>query len=114
MKAPLTLAAVAATAALVIGGVPSAMADEHEEPGSIPPHPHLLLIGVEFVGEGLTFSRCVDIAANRSLPLGSQHEHVHFGRAGEALFNAGNLFVPAAPAVDLPWTDCAAFQAIVG
>ena len=108
------VAAVAAAAALAVAPGPSAAADEHD---AIPPHPHLLLVGaeVDFSGEEpvlLDYVRCVDVAANRKLPLNSQHEHVHFGRAGEALSSAGHLFIPAAPAFDLPWTDCASFLAI--
>ncbi len=39
---------------------------------------------------------------------------MHFGRAGEALAaGGGHLVIPAAPAFDLPWTDCASFLAIV-
>lgn len=117
MKTPLILA-TAAAAALAVSGSPSTAA-EHEEPAPIPPHPHLLLIGaeVDFTGEEpvlLDYRRCVDVAANRKLPLNAHHEHVHFGRAGEALFQAGHLFIPAAPAFDLPWTDCESFLAIMG
>jgi hypothetical protein len=109
------LAAAAATALTVAAG-PAAVADQHEPP-PIPPHPHLLLVGaeVDFSGEVpvlLDYVRCVDVAANRALPLNAHHEHVHFGRAGEALTSAGHLFIPAAPAFDLPWTDCASFLAI--
>ena len=119
MKAPLVLAvATAAAAALAVPANPAA-ADEHEAPAPIPPHPHLLVIGaeVDFSGEEpvlLDYRRCVDIAANQALPLNAHHEHVHFGRAGEALMQAGHLFVPAAPAFNLPWTDCESFLAIVG
>ena len=112
MNRRLTLAAVTATAALVVAAAPMAAADSHEEPGAIPPHPHLLLIGANLSEEGVTYRKCIDIAANQALPLNAHHEHVHFGRAGEALMGAGHLFVPAAPAFNLPWTDCASFGAI--
>ena len=118
-RASLTRAVgVAATAALALMAATgqSATADAHESP--IPPHAHILVIGAEVGGTEeepvlLDYRKCVDIAANRALPLGSQHEHVHFGRAGEALFEAGHLFVPVAPAFDLQWTDCASFLAVM-
>ena len=117
-RAPLTRAAgiaAAASLALVAATGPSATADAHE--GPIPPHAHILVVGAEVGGTEedpvlLDYRKCVDIAANRALPLNSQHEHVHFGRAGEALSGAGHIFVPVAPAFNLPWTDCASFLAI--
>ena len=111
------LVATTALAALALAAVPTAAADMHEPP-PIPPHPHLLLVGAEVdfsSGEPvlLDYTRCVDLASNNSLPLGSQHEHMHFGTAGEALeAGGGHLVIPAAPAFDLPWTDCASFLAI--
>lgn len=107
-----------AVAALALATAPLASADEHEPPAPIPPHPHILLVGaeVDFSSEPpvlLDYTRCVDLASNNRLPLNSQHEHMHFGRAGEALAAGGSHFViPAAPAFDLPWTDCASFLAI--
>lgn len=108
------VSAIAAATALAVAPGPSAAADEHD---TIPPHPHLLLVGAEVDFSGpepvlLDYVRCVDVAANRKLPLNAQHEHVHFGRAGEALSDAGHLFIPAAPAFDLPWANCAEFLAI--
>ncbi len=116
MKTPLTrAAAVGAIAALALAAGPTATAAEHdEEPFEVVPHPHLLIIGADFDFSGeqpvlLDYVRCVDIAANRTLPLGSHHQHAHTGRAGEALGNAGHIFIFAAPLFDVPWTDCASF-----
>lgn len=78
-----------------------------------PEHPHMLVLGLELdeQGEPVGFRKCVDLAANQALPLKAQHEHVHFGTAGEALFErAGHVVVPAAPFPDpeepLPWSNC--------
>lgn len=81
----------------------------------LPEHPHLLVLGLEFdaVGEPVGFRKCVDLAAGRSLPLNSQHAHVHFGTAGVALFEAGHAVVPAAPFPGVPWSNCAELEAIV-
>lgn len=118
MRTPLALAVAAAAALAVAGGTPVSAA-EHDEPGAIPPHPHMLVLGaeVDFSGEEpvlVDYRKCVDVAANQALPLNAHHEHVHFGRAGEALRQAGHIFVPAAPAFDLPWTDCESFLAFMG
>jgi hypothetical protein len=81
-------------------------ADEHE---TIPPHPHMLVLGVEYdevTEEPIGYQRCIDLAGNNTLPLRSQHEHVHFGQAGVALDAAGHAVVPGGPAFGLPWTNC--------
>lgn len=110
MRTPLALTVAAATAtALAVTAVPSATAEEHEPP-AIPPHPHVLVLGAETDATGrvlLGYRKCVDVAANKALPLNAQHEHIHFGRAGIALEHAGHAFIPVAPAFNLPWTDCA-------
>jgi hypothetical protein len=79
-----------------------------------PEHPHVLVLGAEFdeQGEPVGFRNCIDLAANQPLPLNSQHQHVHFGTAGEALFeHAGHVVAPTAPFPDpeepLPWSNCA-------
>jgi hypothetical protein len=77
-------------------------------------HPHMLVLGVEFdeFGEPVAFRKCVDLAANQPLPLNAQHQHVHFGTAGEKLFEeAGNVAVPGAPFPapfddPVPWSNC--------
>jgi hypothetical protein len=78
------------------------------------PHPHMLVLGVELdeSGEPVGFRKCVDLAANEALPLNAQHQHVHFGTAGEHLFtNAGHVVVPGAPFPEpfeeaVPWSNC--------
>jgi hypothetical protein len=78
-------------------------------------HPHMLVLGVEFdeFGEPIAFRKCVDLAANQRLPLNAHHQHMHFGTAGEKLFeNASNVVVPGAPFPapfddPVPWSNCA-------
>ena len=77
------------------------------------PHPHMLVLGLELDAseEPVGFRKCVDLAANEALPLNAQHQHVHFGTAGEHLFtNAGHAVVPGAPFPEpeepLPWSNC--------
>lgn len=78
------------------------------------PHPHMLVLGLELdeFGEPIGFHKCVDLAANRRLPLNAQHEHMHFGTAGFNLFErAGHAVVPAAPFPapffdPVPWSNC--------
>lgn len=78
------------------------------------PHPHMLVLGVEFdeTGEPVAFKKCIDLAANQALPLTAHHEHMHFGTAGVALFdNAGHVAVPGAPFPapfedPVPWSNC--------
>lgn len=77
-------------------------------------HPHALVLGVVFDGEEnpISYRRCIDLAANQALPLNAQHQHMHFGTAGEKLFtNAGNVVVPMAPFPEpfgeaVPWSNC--------
>jgi len=78
-----------------------------------PEHPHVLVLGLELdeQGEPVDFRKCVDLASNQALPLNAHHEHLHFGTAGEALFeHAGHVVVPVAPFPDpsapVPWTNC--------
>jgi hypothetical protein len=73
-----------------------------------PPHPHMLVLGLEFDGDGedpVGYRSCVDLAGNRKLPLHAHHDHIHTGRAGEALWGAGHAVVPGAPLT--PWANCA-------
>lgn len=76
-----------------------------------PRHPHMLVIGLELDenGEPVSFRRCVDLAGGKALPLRVHHAHVHTGRAGEALRNAGHAVVPGAPLT--PWRNCAELTA---
>jgi hypothetical protein len=108
------ITAVAALA-LSIGGVGlvagGASADEHVQP--LPQHSHMLLLDatIDFSGAEpqVTYSKCVDLASNQALRLNAHHEHLHFGRAGEAQQAAGHVIVPTAPAFGLPWADCEQF-----
>lgn len=91
-------------------GVGAAVADEHP-----PEHPHALVLGVVLDDSGevpVSVRKCVDLAANRALPLNSHHAHSHTGRAGEALWGAGNAVVPLAPLT--PWANCAELLAAFG
>lgn len=98
---------------LVVGVAP-AVAQEED-----PDHAHMLVqrpeIGVVDVdGElwiaAVGFRKCVDLAANRPIPLNAHHAHVHTGKAGEMLeTKAGHAVVPTAPLT--PWANCAALEA---
>ena len=101
-----TAVAVAGAVVLTGAGAVAAQADEHS---AAPAHGHILVLGVQFGDEGLTFRNCVNVAAGQQLPLRAHHEHLHHGTAGEALQAAGNYVVPTAPRSE--WTDCAAFEA---
>lgn len=78
-------------------------------------HPHMLVVGLELdeFGEPIGYRRCVDLAANRALPINAHHENVHFGQAGEVLFEqGGHAVVPGAPFPapfddPVPWSNCA-------
>ena len=90
-----------AAGALLVG-VLGASAAAQDEP---PRHRHMFVLGVEFDGEEpVGFRKCVDLAAGQALPLNAHHLHVHTGRAGEALFQAGHVVVPGAPLT--PWNGC--------
>ena len=83
----------------------------------LPEHPHVLVLGLELGenGEPLGIRKCVDLAANEALPLNAQHQHVHFGTAGQALFtHAGHVVIPTAPFPEVPWTDCESLIAFFG
>jgi hypothetical protein len=71
-----------------------------------PPHPHMMVLGVEFNGEEpVGYQKCVDLAGNRAVPLNAHHAHIHTGTAGEMLAtNAGHVVVPGAPLT--PWANC--------
>lgn len=79
--------AVVAGGALVLT-VP-AFAESHPPP---PEHGHIMLIGANEAE--LTYRKCVDLAASQALRLNAHHNHVHTGRAGEALAGAGNFVIP--------------------
>ncbi len=87
----------------------------------LPEHPHILVqrpvvelydfgdpIGVVPAVVGVR--KCIDLAGNNALKLGSQHHNVHFGNAGEKLFDkAGHVVAPTAPFPGVPWANCAEF-----
>ncbi len=99
---------------LALGSI-SAASDHHE----LPEHPHLLIqrpvIELVDFGDGPVpavtgVRKCVDLAANNKLPLGSQHHNVHFGTAGMMLSEkAGHVVAPAAPFPEVPWANCEEF-----
>jgi hypothetical protein len=98
---------------LVVGLLALAVPASAQEP-EFEEHPHMLILGLELdaAGEPIGFRKCVDLAANQALVLGSHHENVHFGTAGEMLFTkAGNVVVPGAPfpapfEEPVPWSNC--------
>lgn len=107
--------------ALVVGMVfagATALADPGHGDDPFPEHPHVLVLGLEFDETGevpIAARKCIDLAANRALPLHAHHRHVHFGTAGEALFvNAGHGVAPTAPFPGVPWTDCASLREFFG
>ena len=106
----LSLAVLSLATAGSVAVVATASADEHEP---FPEHGHMLLLDatLEFVDDEpvVTYGKCRDLAAGQALGLNAHHEHLHFGRAGEAQRTAGNVVVPTAPFFDLPWTNCAEF-----
>jgi hypothetical protein len=97
---------------LSIGLIGTAVASpDHNTP--FEPHAHVLVLGVvvDESGEPVSIRKCVDLAANTALPLNAHHVHVHFGQAGEALSQSGNVVVPVAPFPapfdePVPWSDC--------
>ena len=60
-------------------------------------HPHVLVLGLEFDGEGnpIGFRKCIELAAGKALRPNAHHAHMHMGTAGEALFfKAGHGVAP--------------------
>ncbi len=107
-----SLAALGLAALLTVGGSTAVGANDHGEP---PKHPHALVLGVVLDETGevpVSVRKCVDLAGNRAVPLHAHHAGVHTGRAGEALWNAGNAVVPLAPLT--PWANCAELLAAFG
>jgi hypothetical protein len=82
--------------------------------GPPPPHGHVLLLGLQFDGEGevIGFRTCVDLANGRALRINAHHDHLHTGRAGAAVARAGHAVVPNSPLT--PWNDCAELKAYYG
>jgi hypothetical protein len=83
--------------------------------GEVPPHGHMLVLGLEFDehGEPVAFRKCVDLAGGQAVPLRAHHAHIHVGKAGEMLrTKAGNFVVPTAPLT--PFNNCADLVAAFG
>jgi hypothetical protein len=78
-----------------------------------PPHGHLLVTGIQFddAGEPVSFKKCRLLANGRAVPLNAHHDHIHTGRAGEALWGASNATIPLAPLT--PWSNRAEFEQMV-
>jgi hypothetical protein len=112
------IAVLAATLVAVAAISATAQADEHEPHDPFAdPHPHVLLVHADvsfhpplapgqppYTVHG--YERCVDLAGGRALPANNHHRSLHFGRAGEALREAGHLVVP--------FVSCAQLDAMVG
>jgi hypothetical protein len=102
------------SAVLILGATAAAVSAQGKEWGQVPPHGHVLLIHASIDGGTLTFDRCVEFAAGRTLPKAAHHESVHTGAAGGspfapgALYAAGHIVVPLAPLT--PWTGCEDFE----
>ena len=84
------------------------------QPGPPPPHAHMLVQDFEVAlidgkPHVVGWRKCVDLAANRAVPLNAHHAGVHTGAASEALSQAGHAVVPTSPLS--PWSDCAALTA---
>jgi hypothetical protein len=79
-----------------------------------PPHSHLMLTGVQLDETGdwpISIRKCHPLANGRALPTHAHHETVHTGRAGEALWDAGNAVVPVFLGENgTPWHDCASLM----
>lgn len=74
----------------------------------VPRHSHLLLTDIELDESGewpLSIKKCRPLANGHSVPIQAHHANLHTGRAGEALWEAGNAVVPVFPG-RTPWTDC--------
>jgi hypothetical protein len=107
IKRTITLLAVL----VMLLGVTAVSASAHEQ---IPPHGHLFVLGLQLdeTGEPVGYRKCVDLANNQALRLNAHHEHIHFGKAGDALRNAGHVVVPATPFG--PFDDCAHLAQVFG
>ena len=102
------------SAVLIIGATAATVSAQGKEWVGVPPHGHVILLGAEINGATLTFDRCVEFAAGRTLSKAAHHESVHTGAAGGspfaqgALWHAGHIVAPLAPLT--PWTGCESFE----
>ena len=83
-------------------------------PEGLPPHGHIMLIGVEVDNGDIYFDRCVELAAGKALRGSAHHDSVHTGVpggspfAGGVLFEAGNWVIPLMGLT--PFTGCEDFS----
>jgi hypothetical protein len=107
IKASTAVAGTALMAASMLVAGPAVAEGGH---GTPPLHGHMLVLGVQFDGNTpIGFRKCVDVASSKALKLNAHHDHLHTGRAGEALLAAGHVTVPTAPLT--PWANCAELEA---
>ena len=98
-------------ALLMAGGLASSSEDAH---GPVE-HGHVLVLGLQFDGDGNpSIRKCVDLANGRALRNNAHHDHLHTGRAGEAVGGAGHAVIPTAPLPGVPWSNCAELKAAFG
>lgn len=97
---------------LVVSAVPGGA----DEDPPIEPHPHMLLQKIEYDAEGepVGVKGCVDLAANKPVPLHAHHEQLHFGDSGVSFGGAAGHGVIVAgwfpnPDFPLPWGNCEEF-----
>ena len=106
-------AALTSMVALIMGfGL--ALAMDH---GDGPPveHGHVLVLGLQFDGDGNpSIRKCVDLANGRALRNNAHHDNLHTGRAGEAVAGAGHLVIPTAPLPGVRWSNCAELKTAFG
>ena len=100
-------------ALLMAGGLAVAMGHDDEPPVE---HGHVLVLGLQFDGDGIpSIRKCVDLANGRALRNNAHHDHLHEGRAGEALrTRAGHAVIPTALLPDAPWSNCAELKDAFG
>lgn len=94
IKRAITLAAATALAVGAMAGTASA----HEVPDLSEPHPHALVLGVEVEmteeGPVLSFRKCVDLAAGRTLRTNNHHENLHKPGEFHGTKQAGHVVAP--------------------
>ena len=103
------------SAALIVGATAATVSVQAKDWGGIPPHGHVMLLGAAIDESGiLTFDRCVEFAAGRTLPNTAHHLSVHTGVAGGSpfvqgkLWDAGKIVAPLAPLT--PFTGCESLE----
>jgi hypothetical protein len=110
-RAIMLLVAMAMALGLLAG---TALAKGKSEWHGVPPHGHIMLLGVtvEETEEGVFvhYDRCVELAKGKALPTPAHHDSLHTGTPGGspfvqgALYDAGIWVVPLAPLT--PITGC--------